>query len=99
VVADIQFVGSVSTKTETWLWAWNNRSIDPELCKALLTVREYGEAHGFRHLATPKWAAQEVDGWEMTAIAALLLRAKGAYRSRDENGYTFMIMTAVRWAM
>jgi hypothetical protein len=97
VVADIQFVGSVSPETETWLWAWDNNSVDPELCGALLQVREYGEIHGFPHLATPKWHAHEVDGWEMTAIAAFLLRAKGAYRSRSESGYTFMIMTAVGW--
>jgi hypothetical protein len=99
VVADIQFVGSVSPDTETWLWAWNNDSVDPELCRALLTVRAYGEAHGFPHLVSSKWPAQEVDGWEMTAIAAFLLQAKGAYRSRGESGYTFMIMTAIGWAM
>jgi hypothetical protein len=29
------FVGSVSTEIESWLWAGNNDSVDPELCKAL----------------------------------------------------------------
>lgn len=99
VVADIQFVGSVSSETETWLWAWNNGSIAPELCKDLSAVRAYGMAHGFPHLVTPKWPAQEIDGWEMTAVAAFLLQAKGAYRSRGQNGYTFVIMTAVGWAI
>src|SRR5215470_11480726 len=95
VVADIQFVGSVSTETETWLWAWNNDSVAPELCKALLKVREYGEANEFPHLTIPKWHAHEIDGWEMTAITAFLLKAKGTYRSHSESGYTFMMMTAV----
>ena len=98
VIADIQFVGSVSTKADTWLWAWDNDSVDPGLFEALLTIRQYGEAHGFPHLTTPKWYAQEVDGWEMTSIAAFLLRAKGAYRSPRENGFTFMILTSVGWA-
>src|SRR6266852_9901208 len=93
VVADIQFVESISTETETWLWAWNNDSVARELCTALLTVREYGETHGFPHLAIPKWHAHEVDGWEMTAITAFLVQAKGAYRSHGKSGYTFMIMT------
>jgi hypothetical protein len=97
VVADIQFVGSVSPQAETWLWAWHNDSVDPELCKEVLAVRAYGETQGFPHLATPKWPAHEVDGWEMTAIAAFLLQAKGAYRSHGESGYTFMIMTAIGW--
>lgn len=98
VIADIQFVGSVSTETDTWLWAWDNGSVDRRLFEALLRVRQYGEAHGFPHLTTPKWYAHEVDGWEMTSIAAFLLRAKGAYRSPGKNGFTFMIITAVGWA-
>ena len=98
VIADIQFVGSVSTKTDTWLWAWDNDSVNPSLFEALLRVRQYGEAHGFPHLTSPKWSAHEVDGWEMTSIAAFLLRAKGAYRSPRENGFTFMIITSVGWA-
>ena len=98
VIADIQFVGSVSTETDTWLWAWDNDSVDPGLFEALLRIRQYGEAHGFPHLTTPKWYAHEVDGWEMTSIAAFLLRAKGAYRSPGKNGFMFMIITSVGWA-
>jgi len=98
VLADIQFVGSISIETDTWLWAWNNDSITAELCEVLSTVREYGKTHGLPHLITPKWPADEIDGWEMTGIAAFLLRAHGAYRTRYERGYTYMIMTAVGWA-
>jgi len=98
VIAEIQFVGSVSTKTDTWLWAWENDSVDPALVEAILRVREYGETHGFPHLTTPKWSAHESDGWEMTSIAAFLLQAKGAYRTPKENGFTFMIITSVGWA-
>ena len=28
VVADILFVGSISTESDTWLWAWANDSVD-----------------------------------------------------------------------
>lgn len=99
VIADIQFVGSVSTETDTWLWAWDNDSVDPGLFEALLRIRQYGEVHGFPHLTIPKWYAHEVDGWEMTSIAAFLLRAKGAYRSPRANGVTFMLITSVGWAI
>ena len=34
----------------------------------------------------------------MTSIAAYLLDAKGAYRTPDDNGFTFMIFTDVQWA-
>jgi hypothetical protein len=98
VVADIQFVGSISTITNTWLWAWDNATIEPGLSDAVLKVRQHGQAHAFPHLTIPKWRADETDGWEMASIAAFLLGAKGAYRTPDEIGFTFMIMTAIGWA-
>jgi hypothetical protein len=98
VVADIQFVGSISTESETWLWAWANDSVDPQLSTSMGTVRDYGEEHGLNHLTVKKWPAQEVDGWEMTSIAAFLLKARGAYRTSKDPGFTFMIMTDVHWA-
>jgi hypothetical protein len=98
VTADIQFVGSISIVSDTWLWSWANDSVDPELAASMVTVRDYGNEHGFSQLTVKKWHAHEVDGWEMTAIAALLLKARGAYRSPAEDGFTFMVMTDVRWA-
>lgn len=98
VIADIQFVGSISTASATWLWSWANDFVDPQLAASMVTVRDYGAEHGFSHLTLKKWHAHEVDGWEVTAVAALLLKARGAYRSPNENGFTFMIMTDVRWA-
>jgi hypothetical protein len=97
VVADIQFVGSISTESDTWLWAWANDTVDPPLSSTMRVVREYGEKHGFDHLTSKKWHAHEIDGWEMTSIAAYLLKARGAYRTPKESGFTFMIMMDVRW--
>jgi len=98
VGAAIQFVGSISTQSNTWLWAWANDSVDPKLSTSMLTVRDYGEQHSFDHLTTKKWHAHEVDGWEMTSIAAFLLKARGAYRTPKGPGFTFIIMTDVHWA-
>lgn len=97
VVAKIQFVGSISTETNTWLWAWANNSVLPGLCEEIWRVKAFGEENGYWQLHTPKWEADEVDGWTMTAIAARLIRANGAYRSKD-NGFTFMIFTQIGWA-
>lgn len=35
---------------------------------------------------------------EMTSITAYVLRAKGAYRTPRENGFTYLVFTGVRWA-
>ena len=77
VVADIQFVGSISTTSNTWLWSWDNATILPKVKQRLTEVRQFGERHGIKQLTTAKWAATEKDGWAMTAISAKILNAMG----------------------
>ncbi len=98
VVADIQFVGSVSTRTDTWLWSWANESTREAVRSQVRQVRAYGEERRLLKLACAYWSAREEDGWEMAAVSAYLLKARGAYRSPDGHQFTFLIMTGVRWA-
>jgi hypothetical protein len=97
VVAQVQLVGSVSRKSGTWLWSWANDSIQPKLRRDLPEVRRFGEHRGIWQLTTAKWEADEGDGWEMTAIAAYVLQARGAYRMPHEHLLTFAILQAVGW--
>ena len=80
LVIDYEEVGSVSYNSNTWLWAWANPHLEDKIKSEITTVRDYGHQRDLEKLVTPKWKAREVDGWEMTAIAAYLLNAKGAYR-------------------
>lgn len=98
VVADIVFVGSISTRSNTWLWSWANDSFLEPLRAPLREVRRYGLEHRFMKLASARFPAEEADGWEMTAIAAHLLGAVGAYRTPGETGFSFMLMTRISWA-
>jgi hypothetical protein len=98
VVANIEIVGDVSKKSKTWLWSWANSTVDEKLKERILMVKQYGVQHGIEKITMAKWPADETDGWEMTAVAAKILNASGAYRTQDESGYTFMILTNVRWA-
>jgi hypothetical protein len=98
VVADIVFVGSVSTVSDTWLWSWANDSNLEPVKARMREVRQYGQDHNLLKLATAHWRATQQDGWEMTAVAAFLLGAVGAYRSPKDGGFTFMVMTRVDWA-
>jgi hypothetical protein len=98
VVADVQFVGSVSTRSNTWLWSWANESLVESARESIRQVRSYGEDRGLMKLACAYWEAEEEDGWQMAAVSAFLLQAKGIYRSPDEHGYTFLVMTDVKWA-
>lgn len=100
VIAKIQFVGSYSEKSGTWLWSWDNSSVLDHIKQDMLEVRKYGEKHNISKLSDSYWKADEVDAWEMTAIAANILQAKGAYRSPDSDkpGFTFMVFTDIKWA-
>jgi hypothetical protein len=98
VVADVQFVGSISSRSGTGLWAWDNPTVSTGMTRAVQRVRRFGERRGIRRLTEAKWPADEVDGWEMTSIAARLTGAEGAYRSPEANGATFLLLTNVRRA-
>ena len=63
VIASIEFVGSISTKTDTWLWAWENNSLDQERTRLIRRVRTFGETQDIKPLVTASWHAHEVDGW------------------------------------
>jgi hypothetical protein len=97
VRAEVQFVGSVSRTSGTWLWGWANSDVEPTVVEDMRDVRLYGAAHEVWQLTTPKWEADEVDGWEMAAIAAYILRARGAYRAPYEHVFSFLTFRSLRW--
>jgi hypothetical protein len=98
VIAKVQFVGSISTKSNTWLWSWANSTVQDNVKDQMHIVHDFGKKSGYDALTTDKWEGDEVDGWEMTSITAHLLNAKGAYRTSSENGFTYMVITEIQWA-
>ena len=98
VDARVRFIGTLSQSSGTWLWAWANFNLERKVRDASRRIRSFGEEHGFPMLTTAKWRADEVDGWEMAAIGAEVLRADGVYRTPGENGFTYMALAGVRAA-
>jgi hypothetical protein len=98
VVATIEFVGSISAKSNTWLWSWANPSTLEAVRSRIAAVYDLGEARGFPHLTVPKWPAEPVDGWDMAAIATHVLGAAGVYRTPRDGGFTFLLLMEVRAA-
>ena len=96
VIADIEMIGSFSTKSNTWLWSWANFHILANVRAKIETVRTFGETYEFPRLTIPKWRADEVLGWEVSTVAAHILDAKGIYRVPSESGFLFMALTNIR---
>jgi Family of unknown function (DUF6882) len=72
VISDFQAVGSLSTRSNTWLWAWANDSILAGVRQAAESVHVFGEREQITEVVARSWPADETDGWAMTALTAYL---------------------------
>ena len=87
-------VGSYSTKRDTWMWSWHNKSTPKHVAKGLEKVRDYGEENNFNDLTQGLLEnADEYTGWAIAAITAKLLNAIGAYRIPQEHLFIHFVFT------
>ena len=93
---DYEEVGSISKKSNTWLWAWANPHIEEKVKSKIVAIKEFGIKNDLEPLIKRKWNGDEYDGWEMAGVSAYLLKAKGAYRVPTENTFSFMIFKEIR---
>ena len=99
LIIDYEEVGSLSLKSNTWLWAWGNPHLEEKIKSEIGVVKDYGERREFEKLTDAQWTADEHDAWEMAAIASYLMQTKGVYRvpTEDKMLYSFMIFKNIRW--
>jgi hypothetical protein len=98
IIAQIQAVGSTSNTSMTWLWGWANESLPPGVVARMQEVREYGRNENVAQLGESKLPDDEHLGWAMTAIAANIIGAKGAYRCPSERGFLYFVFTDLAFA-
>lgn len=98
VVADFLIAGTTSHRSGTWLWSWANPNLLPNVAEEMGAVALFGKERGFPKLFEPKWDADDEAGWAMTAAAAFVLEAKGAYRAPWSGGTAFMVFTDLGFA-
>jgi hypothetical protein len=97
VEAKFQVVGTISKKTNTWMWAWANQHTWHVVRRGVRAVAEYGFQENFSRLTVPLYPADEYTGWEMAGIAAHLMKSKGIYRAPGENTEMFLALQNIRW--
>ena len=86
---DVSVVGT--TEGSSWQWSWANRNLEAQEKRDIDKVREFGEANGFEKLISGFLDADEYTGWEMTAVAAHVLDAPGAYSFPTERGRCWLV--------
>jgi hypothetical protein len=98
--ADIIDIGSYSSKSSTWKWAWSNETVLHALRVKSEKLKELEGVTGFDLFSTE--SAFEIDGeemaWEFTALAVQHLGAIGAYRAPSSSGgsTSFFAITSIR---
>jgi hypothetical protein len=95
VLASIQVVGTTSLTGGTWMWGWANENLPPKVTKEVAKVREFGLAGNIPELKEAELPDDEYLGWGMTAVAAKLLGAKGAYRCPGDNGFVYVVYSSI----
>jgi hypothetical protein len=82
-------VGTI--QEDSWEWTWANPNFATQAKLGMEQVREFGEKQGYEKLTSAFLDADEHTGWEMTAVAAHILNAPGAYRFSSKWGYCYLI--------
>lgn len=95
--APFQAVGSWCASDGTFLWAWDNPSIDDKLKEVSRKVRQFGEQHNYTPFTTPLIKCEQKEAWNFTAVAASLShKMVGSYRCpMGEGGFLFVIFGEV----
>jgi hypothetical protein len=99
VVCNFEFVGSFSSVSHSWMWAWANDSFDERFTLLSQKTKDFGMEHGISKLITDYWeGASEDDGWKMAAVTTVLGNAVGAYKCPSEKGCSFAVFKDIRFA-
>lgn len=96
IIADVRLVGSYSTKSSTFQWAWKTFDEGAPEAHAISPLRVFGEVRGISKLTTANWKCEEDDGWEMASIAGYLLGAEAMYRAPFEHTQWYMLLSNLR---
>jgi hypothetical protein len=88
--APAQIVGTFNKADDTWLWAWDNPSIDEKLTANARLAKDFGGGHGPAQLIQRKFKSTEDKCWEYAAVTCKLGNHKGVYRGPADDTLVFI---------
>ena len=88
--APAQILGSFSPGSGSWMWAWANPSILPEMSRDAKSLREWGQVRGHDAFTCPKVDADEQTAATLAALAVRITEATGFYRGPGGNSYVII---------
>lgn len=89
-------VGSHSRRSGTWMWAWANKSILPELRQAAERLQQLSSDTGVSAFSQPTLTVADAETpWELTAFAVHYLGAIGAYKVPGDLSDLYLAICSV----
>jgi len=89
---DIQFIGSESFSSNTWLWGYENiNGFDEQLLKLANKAREFGEKFGLSAFSTPRFDLDEnFNGHTISMVLCTAFDEQNYYRIEYEGGAAYV---------
>ncbi|NRQ31821.1 hypothetical protein HII36_08205 [Nonomuraea sp. NN258] len=78
--APAQIIASHNPSAASWLWAWANESILPEMSRDSRAIRDWATAQGHSSLTEPKIHADEAKAATLAALSLRITQGTGFYR-------------------
>jgi len=89
----VQLLGSEAVKSQTWLWAWGNPSIDATLAVKSSEARSIGEARGLAWMTEPQIDTERTgDGYLLALTTSGLLKADAYYPCPYPGGLVYALV-------
>ncbi|WP_103604848.1 DUF6882 domain-containing protein [Campylobacter concisus] len=89
---DMQFIGSESFSSNTWLWGYENiNGFDERLLKLANKAREFGEKFGLSAFSTPRFELDEnFNGHTISMVLCAAFDEQNYYRIEYEGGAAYV---------
>lgn len=92
VTAPVQIIGSWNPNTSYFTWGWDHPSVQTRLRADAERTRWFGDKHDLPELTTRALKVTEQEAWRLTAVAAKVNAAAGAYRGPTDGPVVFMTL-------
>lgn len=92
-VYPVQFIGSESTSSESWMWGWNNvNGFDDKLLKLANEMKEFGETWNLEPLKSEQFSLDDTfNGYNLSIAACGISKENYCYyRGPHGGGAVFM---------
>ena len=95
---DMQFIGSESFSSNTWLWGYENiNGFDERLLKLANKAREFGEKFGLSAFSTPQFGLDEnFNGHTISMVLCTAFDEQNYYRIEYEGGAAYVAFRSDR---